>query len=569
MVIPDSVTTIGDYAFIGCNNVKTVYFPESLQKISYYSFYECTSITDVYYAGSANDWKYVTIENGNDPIKNATFHPNWSPSATLSFNANGGTGAPSSQTSTTIPSKEPTRAGYTFRGWAKSSSASSPEYRPGDKISFSSNTTLYAVWKKSFYGDLNHDGVVNTADSTILSEITVGLKSADSLITLKGDLNGDGKLTQTDVLILAQYCEKLTDEFPVEDMFGLVSITMQKTDYKTGESIKVDTFNVTYTNYVQHKVKTGFTYTPVKASGTGQQIVTATLGEWSAIMAIQVSDNSSKVLSSISVASKPTKTTYKIGESLNTSGLKIKLTYNDGSTETITSGFTTSGFSSTSAGTKTVTVSYGGKTTTFSVTVAQGNVTKYTMSSASGKAGDSVVVYVAIANNPGVISVRNTISYDTSALQLVKVEDTKLLNGYTTPAATISSPYTLRWADSLATKDNMANGNIVKLTFTIKNTAAEGSYSISVNPTEARNVNGSKVAIEAAQATITVVKYIPGDIDNDGEVSDWDAIVLNRYLAGWNVTVSKAADVDKDGDISDWDAIVLERYLAGWNVTIK
>ncbi|MBQ6862690.1 MAG: InlB B-repeat-containing protein [Clostridia bacterium] len=214
----------------------------------------------------------------------------------LSFNANGGTGAPPSQTSTTIPAKEPTRAGYTFRGWAKSSSATSPEYRPNDNISFLSNTTLYAVWKKSFYGDLNHDGIVNTADKTILSEITVGLKTADNLVTLKGDLNGDGKLTQTDVLILAKYCDKLTDEFPVEDMFGLVSITMQKTDYKTGESIKVDTFNVTYTNYVQHKVKTGFTYTPVKASGTGQQIVTATLGEWSAIMAIQVSDNSSYTL---------------------------------------------------------------------------------------------------------------------------------------------------------------------------------------------------------------------------------------------------------------------------------
>ncbi len=76
------------------------------------------------------------------------------------------------------------------------------------------------------------------------------------------------------------------------------------------------------------------------------------------------------VPTSITVSSKPTKTTYEIGQSLNTSGLKLKLTYSDGSTETITSGFTTSGFSFTTTGTKTVTVKYNGLTTTFTVTVA-------------------------------------------------------------------------------------------------------------------------------------------------------------------------------------------------------
>ena len=30
------------------------------------------------------------------------------------------------------------------------------------------------------------------------------------------------------------------------------------------------------------------------------------------------------------------------------------------------------------------------------------------------------------------------------------------------------------------------------------------------------------------------------DVDGDGEVSDWDAILLSRYLAGWNVTLGQA-----------------------------
>ncbi|MCR5693501.1 MAG: discoidin domain-containing protein [Clostridia bacterium] len=59
-----------------------------------------------------------------------------------------------------------------------------------------------------------------------------------------------------------------------------------------------------------------------------------------------------------------------------------------------------------------------------------------------------------------------------------------------------------------------------------------------------------------------------GDVDGDGEITDWDCIVFERYLAGWSVTISESAmDLDADGEISDWDAIMLARYLAGWDVT--
>ena len=195
---------------------------------------------------------------------------------------------------------------------------------------------------------------------------------------------------------------------------------------------------------------------------------------------------------------------------------------------------------------------------------------KYEMTDATGTAGSIVEIYVSIENNPGIISLRNTITYDTSALELIGVEDCGLLAGYTTPSATIISPYTIRWADSLATENNLSNGRIVKLTFQIKDGVEAGIYSISVAPVEARNVDGTKVTFSGASAIVNVIDCLIGDTDGDGEVSDWDAIVLNRYLAGWNVTIElAAADVDGDGEVSDWDAIVLERYLAGWNVELE
>lgn len=69
---------------------------------------------------------------------------------------------------------------------------------------------------------------------------------------------------------------------------------------------------------------------------------------------------------------------------------------------------------------------------------------------------------------------------------------------------------------------------------------------------------------------VTVINYLIGDIDCNGEITDWDAILLNRYLAGWAIIINLfTSDIDNDGDISDWDAILLERYLAGWDIEIS
>ena len=73
---------------------------------------------------------------------------------TITYNANGGTGTPASQTKTsgkalTLSSTKPTRQGYTFLGWATSSSASSAQYNPGSSFTTDANTTLYAVWRKN------------------------------------------------------------------------------------------------------------------------------------------------------------------------------------------------------------------------------------------------------------------------------------------------------------------------------------------------------------------------------------------------------------------------------------
>ena len=88
--------------------------------------------------------------------KSVTFTVPAKTSYTVSFNANGGSGAPSSQTkwygeTLALSTTKPTRTGYTFLGWSTSSTATSATYAAGGSYTSNSGVTLYAVWKENTY----------------------------------------------------------------------------------------------------------------------------------------------------------------------------------------------------------------------------------------------------------------------------------------------------------------------------------------------------------------------------------------------------------------------------------
>ena len=74
---------------------------------------------------------------------------------TISYNANGGSGAPKSQTKTygkdlTLSTTKPTRTNYNFEGWSTSSTATSATYRAGESYTDNKAATLYAVWSLAY-----------------------------------------------------------------------------------------------------------------------------------------------------------------------------------------------------------------------------------------------------------------------------------------------------------------------------------------------------------------------------------------------------------------------------------
>ena len=70
---------------------------------------------------------------------------------TITYDANGGSGAPDNQTKikdTNLPlsQKKPTKLGFVFEGWSTSSTATTATYKAGDIYTANASLYLYAVW---------------------------------------------------------------------------------------------------------------------------------------------------------------------------------------------------------------------------------------------------------------------------------------------------------------------------------------------------------------------------------------------------------------------------------------
>ncbi|MCQ2069801.1 MAG: InlB B-repeat-containing protein [archaeon] len=116
---------------------------------------------------SYNDRSCYTATRGSSTLTVNVIAPTYTHS--VAYNANGGSGAPSTQTVTdtnggntslTVSGTVPVRTGYTFLGWSTSSNASSANYHAGNTISVGagSTVTLYAVWQQNTYA---HEIVFN------------------------------------------------------------------------------------------------------------------------------------------------------------------------------------------------------------------------------------------------------------------------------------------------------------------------------------------------------------------------------------------------------------------------
>ena len=160
---------------------------------------------------------------------------------------------------------------------------------------------------------------------------------------------------------------------PVELVSVAVKTMPNKTKYYVGDTFDQTglTLTATYNNGKTETIANGITCTGFSSDAVGSKTVTASYGGKSTTFNVDIE---AVKLVSIAVKTNPTKMSYYQGEALDSTGLTLTATYNNGKTETVTTGFTCSALDSSSAGQKTITVTYQGLTTTFSVTVIAVNL---------------------------------------------------------------------------------------------------------------------------------------------------------------------------------------------------
>ena len=157
------------------------------------------SESDVTGTGGKWNGSRTLVYSGNIPAAKATSRVYY-----LYYDANGGSGAPPTQSSVSttnnswafkISNTEPTRSGYTFLGWSTSSTATSASYQPGDTISLTSGSptaTLYAVWEEApctYYfrtlGGVNYWVYKNEEPTLLLTKssgtLSMSVKASDTV----------------------------------------------------------------------------------------------------------------------------------------------------------------------------------------------------------------------------------------------------------------------------------------------------------------------------------------------------------------------------------------------------
>ena len=242
-----------------------------------------------------------------------------------------------------------------------------------------------------------------------------------------------------------------------------------------------------------------------------------------------VSPSDGKIVSVV-INTPPTKTTYFYGDTLDTKGLTLKVTYERGRTEIINSGFTCSAlpvYQPPGVKPGLIKVSYAGFAESFSVTMKL-----------------HMVKSISIVNMPSKTVYLVGDSFAPSGIQ-VKVT-----------------------FDSGETRTVSRSGGISVandgLSFSPTTLSNSGNISITVTYSAA-NTMGQNLPIYGSTSTtikVTVVKL--GDVDGDGIVGFFDITKLISYVYdGVALAYPIAGDINKDGKIDDVDITLLQKLVYG------
>jgi uncharacterized repeat protein (TIGR02543 family) len=220
-----------------------------------------------------NETNYVGWVSGSGTVRKTSVTMYYECPKSVKYDANGGSGAPGTQTkyynkTLTLSSTKPTRAGYTFKGWATSKTATTANYQPGGSYTANAATTLYAVWQintwKVSYNNNGGTGTIANQTKTYGKSLTLSNGSGFSKTgyTLKS-WNTNSAGTGTTYNLGASYTGNAALSLYAKWQINTWAVTYNKNTTDTVSNMpnnQTKTYNQTLTLSSNTPTRTGYTF---------------------------------------------------------------------------------------------------------------------------------------------------------------------------------------------------------------------------------------------------------------------------------------------------------------------
>ena len=233
----------------------------------------------------------------------------------------------------------------------------------------------------------------------------------------------------------------------------------------------------------------------------------------------------------------------KYGEELDLSKIKLDVTKGSGTTQETVTNSMISGYDKTKIGKQTVTITYGGQTTTFDVTVKD-YVTKIEVnpSSVTGTYNDELSKL--ITDN----SIKYTVTYAKAGAQSPIALAESMVSGYN-KATTTAQNLTITYTDNDSSSYTNGNNFTTSLQVTLMNTVS----GITITPPTKTTYNhGDSLDLTGGEINLTYEDGTSGTLDiNKATITESDGSPLNMSPASYDGTqkVDKTLKIEysKDG----------------------
>lgn len=203
------------------------------------------------------------------------------------------------------------------------------------------------------------------------------------------------------------------------------------------------------------------------------------------------------------------------------------------------------------------------------------NVAIVSVESINAVPGSNVTINVSVKDNPGIMAANFTVTYDEG----LTLTDSKSGDAFSPLAMTkpenYNSPCKFSWDALDIAAEDVKDGIILTLSFTVdKDVKANTKLNVKLSYQSGNIIDNemNDIPVSISNGSITVIDYIPGDINSDGNVDLKDVTLIRRLVTGYNVTANKsAADVNGDGEITMKDVVLIRRYVVdaeGYGVTL-